>query len=358
MDRRANNFDALRLLAAWLVLFSHCYPIVGATRQDPFAQAFGIDTLGGVGLTIFFTLSGYLVTLSFQRSESIAEFTWRRVRRIYPALIVCVLCCAFVLGPIVTTLPLNKYFSHELFAQFLWTATAWEIRFALPGVFESLPTRFSVNGSLWSLPYEIVCYLGVVLIGVLPGRAQLKAAAVVFLLLLVLILRPLTPSFPVFDHYAGLNFYTNKLALQFAIGACVALWPRTGYLDWIGACIASIALIGCLTLPHSVWRLAIYSVSLPIVILAVGLHLSRLPKWPPHLGDWSYGLFLWSFPTQQLIMHSGYASTLGFPGFIVASTFISLGMAASSWFIVERRANLIGLPSMVRRRVTSFRFRR
>jgi peptidoglycan/LPS O-acetylase OafA/YrhL len=350
MDRRANNFDALRLLAAWLVLFSHCYPIVGATRQDPFASAFGIDTLGGIGLTIFFTLSGYLVTSSFQRAQSLGDFLWRRIRRIYPALVACVLICAFLLGPLVTALSRDQYFSHALFSQYLWTLTAWDIRFALPGVFESLPVRSTVNGSLWSLPYEIACYLGVIAVGVLPGPHKWKACAVTAALLTLFVLRPTSPPFPALDQYAGTNFYTNKLTLQFAIGVWAAVSVRSRRFDSVAAGVAFVALLISLAMPHSAARIALFTIALPIVALATGLHASRLPKWPPHLGDWSYGLFLWGFPVQQLIMHSGYASALGFPGFIFVSTFISLAMAASSWFIVERRANLIGLPSIVRRR--------
>lgn len=76
LDRRSNNFDALRLLAAWLVLFSHCYPISGQKVADPFNRIVGLDTFGGVGVAIFFVLSGYLVTLSWQRSPGDASFLW------------------------------------------------------------------------------------------------------------------------------------------------------------------------------------------------------------------------------------------------------------------------------------------
>jgi hypothetical protein len=38
LDRRTNNFDLLRLLAAWFVLFSHCYPLTGQPVLDPFAR--------------------------------------------------------------------------------------------------------------------------------------------------------------------------------------------------------------------------------------------------------------------------------------------------------------------------------
>ncbi len=105
LNRDDNRFDILRLIAAWLVLFSHCYPLGGRPGGEPLASTLGIDTLGGVGVSIFFVLSGYLVTLSLERSPSLLEFARRRALRIYPALVVICLLCVLVLGPLMTTWP-------------------------------------------------------------------------------------------------------------------------------------------------------------------------------------------------------------------------------------------------------------
>ena len=85
MIKHDNNFDVLRLFAAWLVLFSHSYPLSGQPFADPFSRYVGLDTAGGVGVSIVFLLSGYLVAHWWQRSSSVASFVWKRVRRIYPA---------------------------------------------------------------------------------------------------------------------------------------------------------------------------------------------------------------------------------------------------------------------------------
>ena len=53
LNRDDNRFDILRLLAAWLVLFSHCYPLGGQPTLEPLMNTVGIDTLGGVGVAIF-----------------------------------------------------------------------------------------------------------------------------------------------------------------------------------------------------------------------------------------------------------------------------------------------------------------
>src|SRR5947207_15607666 len=108
-DHRANNFDAIRLFAALSVVFSHAFLIAeGSEANEPFALITGNQCiLGLVGVFVFFIISGYLVTGSFCRRPTLGLFAWRRTLRIYPALVVNVLVCALLLGPIVSSLPLG-----------------------------------------------------------------------------------------------------------------------------------------------------------------------------------------------------------------------------------------------------------
>ena len=150
------------------MLFSHSYPIAGQLTTDPFARYVGIDTFGGVGVAIFFVLSGYLVTQSWQRTTSVVGFLWKRIRRIYSALVVCVLISTLVVGPLLTTLDLEVYATHDQTIDYLLTATAWDIHYVLPGLFWNNMHRHIFNGSLWSLPYEMACYLTLIATGLLP----------------------------------------------------------------------------------------------------------------------------------------------------------------------------------------------
>ena len=341
LDRRSNNFDALRLLAAWLVLFSHCYPISGQKVADPFNRIVGLDTFGGVGVAIFFVLSGYLVTLSWQRSSGDASFLWKRVRRIYPALIVCVLLCAVLLGPLLTKLDTAAYFTHPLTKDYLRTASAWRIHYVLPAVFEGNPVGSAVNGSLWSLPYEIRCYCALVLIGLLPFALRWKALVVVAVLSSMLLLRPAMPPANPFDHVFGLDYYMVKLGLYFAIGASYACWShRVRPLWWAGVIAV------CLTwfLPDSGLRNLLWVASFSAFVLGVALDLPRLPKLPARMGDWSYGLYLYAFPLQQVLALFAVQHTFGFMGYVALSTLLSLAAAALSWFLVERPALSVEWP--------------
>ena len=62
LGSRDNNFDLLRLLAAWAVLVSHSFALLG--RPEPLHQ-FG-TTLGNVGVLIFFAVSGLLIRRSWE----------------------------------------------------------------------------------------------------------------------------------------------------------------------------------------------------------------------------------------------------------------------------------------------------
>src|SRR5438046_38564 len=108
---RRNNFDALRLIAALSVVFSHSFLIAeGSEANEPFIWLTGNQCiLGLVGVFVFFVISGYLVTESWCRSPLPAGFALRRTLRIYPGLLLNVLVCALLLGPVVSSLPLGSY---------------------------------------------------------------------------------------------------------------------------------------------------------------------------------------------------------------------------------------------------------
>ncbi|MBP6749453.1 MAG: acyltransferase, partial [Xanthomonadaceae bacterium] len=144
-----NNFNLIRLFAAWLVIYSHAWAITGIDGSDLVGRMTITKSAGAFAVDVFFVISGFLVAASLERR------TWRaflvaRALRIYPALVVCVLATVFVLGPVMTTAA--DYWRDATTWRYLWAnATLWRAEFWLPGVFETLP-RTAVNGSLWTLP--------------------------------------------------------------------------------------------------------------------------------------------------------------------------------------------------------------
>src|SRR4051812_942949 len=172
VERDKNSFDFVRFSAAILVIFSHTFYL------DPISQSTaGEVVMGRTAVIIFFITSGFLVTMSIDRSQSWAAFVKARFLRIYPALIVVVVLTVFVLGPLMTTLSLGSYFSSPDTYGYFRVLLLRQVTYPLPGVFGSSP-RFGneVNSSLWTLLYEVLAYalvLGLWAIGLLKRRVVL-----------------------------------------------------------------------------------------------------------------------------------------------------------------------------------------
>jgi len=161
---RENNFDFLRFFAAALVLFAHSYPLVGRREDEPLTLLTGYEKGGSIAVGIFFVMSGYLIASSWLASSSPKSFLIKRALRIFPALIVAVLLSVFVIGPMVTQFSLGRYLAADgtwTYLQNILLVTRYE----LPGVFTGNIYPDVVNGSLWTLPLEVLMYIGVMILG-------------------------------------------------------------------------------------------------------------------------------------------------------------------------------------------------
>lgn len=153
-----NNFSILHWLGLTLVVLGHQYVLMGHNAPSVLDNA-----CHGIGLQILFIVSGYLVTKSFQNSDSSIQYLKKRVKRIFPPLILCVLGMALLIGPIFTTKGMSQYFGRVW--HFIWKNILLCPSFNLPGVFAKNPASHALNGSLWSLPVEFFCYIVLMLLG-------------------------------------------------------------------------------------------------------------------------------------------------------------------------------------------------
>lgn len=173
LNTRRNSLNALRLVLAVSVIVSHTWPI-GGYGDDP---GFGDQDLGDWAVAGFFAISGYLITMSRVKPAPLIDFFWRRVMRIYPAFIVCLLMVAFVFAPLAASLPGGGTYSPTEGAGYVLRNSALYIsQFGIPGTLPDANFPESWNGALWTLFYEFMCYIGIGLLVTMTPKKLLPAA--------------------------------------------------------------------------------------------------------------------------------------------------------------------------------------
>lgn len=332
----ANAFDFLRVAAALAVLFSHSFPIMGLPEPATLSG----QTLGNMAVAVFFSISGYLVCQSWQSDPHAGRFAARRALRIFPGLQVMVLLTVLVLGPAVTEVPLADYFG----AGTAWGGIVYGAlglgSFPLPGVFQHNPLRGGVNGSLWTIKYELLMYCMLALAGSL-SRRLLRACALALLLgaacwLGLALTRELPVQVPGLWRL-GIEVYGDRIAslsVYFFAGVGLYMLRQKIVLSWLAAGAGMLAL---LLAADSVLGTVVSWLVLPYFTICFAFRapqlFSRLRGY-----DYSYGIYIYAFPVQQACAAIGRRNGVGWGAVTLASLAITLALAALSWYWVERPA--------------------
>lgn len=326
----------MRFCAAALVVYSHSFALLAAYGREPFVRWSGHFSGGQLGVAIFFVMSGYLVTASRENSPDTLQFLWKRALRIFPALAVVVLLTVFVLGPALTTLPVDAYFRHQQTREYLWNMLLW-VHFPLPGLFAGLPHPGSVNGSLWTLPIEAAMYAGVALLGMLgllkrswmPGLVVLLVCAFAYV-----DMHPELHQLPI--SRIGPVRETLRFALFFFCGATLYLFERR--IPWhagIAALLIAAWIVAVET--HSPLRVYCMFAAVSYGTLYVARRASPLLANFGRYGDFSYGIYIYSFPIQQTLVQLSGAAIAPLSLFALSLP-LALACAFGSWHLIEKPA--------------------
>jgi peptidoglycan/LPS O-acetylase OafA/YrhL len=325
---RRNNFDALRLLAASSVIFSHAF-LLSAGRQDDeplMLLTGGQSVLGVVGVFVFFVISGYLVTQSYEVTGAPLRFAAKRALRIYPGLAACILLCTFGLGAALTTLPLGDYLASAGTWDFLLSNLLLRVEHnSLPGVrFTGFDIGHIVDGPLWSLPCEVVMYAMVLML----GMARLIRVDVLALLLAAGL------ACLWFDTASSAYFIggVGWLLGFFAAGMLLYKLQRIHPPDRRLALIAVGGLV--LSVP-----LGAFVLLFPLFGGYLVIYLALEPALPPlpaaRFGDLSYGLYIYGWPVEQTLLHVTGGALAWWQLFPLALA-ITGTVAFLSWHLVEQ----------------------
>lgn len=329
MDRH-NNFDVLRLIAATSVIFSHAFLIgEGQQNSEPLMRITGGQcVLGVAGVFVFFTISGFLVTQSFEATDSAPRFFVKRALRIYPGLLVCLAASAFLLGPLVSTLPVAEYLRDA--APYRYVVSNFSMimpSHTLPGVtFSGYGAGTVIDGPLWTLPSEVSMYLMVGTLGLLRALD----------LRLVLALVAVGMIGIWFDTASSDYFVGSALWLLPFFAAGMALYRLRDRGIFRGR-IALVALAGLIL---SVWLHA-FILLFPVFGSYLVIYLAlerRLPAIKAaRFGDLSYGLYIYGWPVEQVLVHL-HGGGMRWPELFALALPLTAALAFLSWHLVEAPA--------------------
>jgi peptidoglycan/LPS O-acetylase OafA/YrhL len=342
---RANQFDLARVLLAVLVVYSHAFVLLlgpgTASRSETFlCLTCGQITGGELAVDGFFAISGLLILHSWLRSRTLWHYLQKRVLRIYPGYLLAAAACALLFGPLGAP-HASRYFAaldlSRLILSSLRLTSIW-----VPGVFPQNPVPGSINGSSWSILYEFWCYLMVGALG-LAGCYRKPW------LLPVLFAASLATYAAQLCHLGGLGSLSPFL--HHIPVPCAGPWPRLLSFFFAGMAfclyrrqipysrgLLNLCLAAMVILSFAGAGLA---VALPVVGTYALFYLAFVPRSATRSGarraDLSYGIYLYAFPIQQLlIMHSG--RHLNPYSLFLASLTLTLPFALLSWHRIEKPA--------------------
>jgi len=333
---RVNNLNLIRMIAASAVLLSHAFSVTGIA--EPFEPVFS-RSLGHMAVAVFFVISGFLIARAWERKSGVGHWLASRALRMYPGLAAALVLTVLVLGPATTTLPLGQYFAEP--ATWFYVPinlSLIELRFGLPGVFEQLPYAGTINGSLWTLVYEVTCYGAVAAAGAAGLLRRPKGFALALGAYLILHAAVMATA-----PHAGRGNQLDSLAeLSFPFACGMAAWVWRERLVLSGRIAAGLVLGAVLLRPTPLAPEALY-LALGYGTLWAGYALKGRALDYNRLGDYSYGVYIYAFPLQQLMVwlvpgQSWWTNVaLAFPA--------TLACAVISWTLIERPALSLVRPA-------------
>ncbi len=329
---RDNNFNLIRFLAASAVILDHSFALVA---HDSAASAL-VDVarleIGKVAVDVFFIVSGFLVTRSVVTQPTLVDYGVARFLRLFPGLFVATIFIAFVLGPLVTIVSWQDYFSDPRTWLFVPLTTSLITHsLTLPGVFDAVPESGVIDPPLWTLRYETMCYVLLAIfacLGMLAtrGRAALTLALIFGGYLVVTFATPLRADIAAIDSAA-------RFVLCFFVGGALYL-----FADKIKLSLAAVLLLGAAA--FAAQGTPVYEMALRVALGYGLIWFALVPAGAIRrfnlIGDYSYGLYILCFPIQQTFVMLDPGIT---PWALFVCSFPAvLALAVLSWHFVEHPA--------------------
>jgi len=323
----------MRVLAAVAVLVSHSFTIVtGNPSSEPFKGLLSVS-LGTIAVDMFFACSGFLVCASYVNRVRLMSFVRARMLRIFPALFCMLILTVLVVGVFISHQSIFSYFSSSQTALYLLKnfTLFFGVEYSLPGTFLANPYPNVVNGSLWTLPHEVRAYLA---LAVTLYMASLyfseNKIRHIFMAMSVLIL--FTDSC---SQWLNINLPQHQFVHLFG----VFLLGAALFLNSFHLCKRLnqiVVLTLCLTILAAYLGYFPYVYGFAIAVISIGIAYTRVSALLIYnrLGDYSYGIYIYAFPVQQILIL--YYPTITIIEHILAAFILTMALSIVSWHAVEK----------------------
>jgi peptidoglycan/LPS O-acetylase OafA/YrhL len=326
-----NNFDFLRLLFALFVVIDHSYVLSGV-------KALGVLTY--IALNGFFAISGFLIFKSIQKTDSLISFYWRRILRIYPALIVVTLLTVLLAPFVYHNDQISYWHNKTVWQYFVGSLSLFTTHVRIDGVFENNPYKNFINGSLWTIGYEVTMY---VFFSCLFFFRKNSSATKSILIISFFVLSAANVFFYVSPPHSNDILIKPKLITEignyYVCGALLACFkidksPYRKIIFSMAVCVSVLLLIIAKVGPE--WTLLGNVLFFSTTIICFGIHpIKFINTIEERIGDLSYGIYIYSFPIQQTLVYYWGPNQYQL---MISSAAIAICFACFSWHVVESKA--------------------
>ncbi len=331
-----NNFNLLRIYAAFQVLFQHSVyhlytkDIIEVEKIDNYITSFNEFFQNFHGVAIFFLISGFLISMSYEKNPYLGEYIKNRVLRIYPALYVNFFVSIVVL-----------YFFGILdfnFEFFMWViAQVTFFQFYNLSTIHDFGTGV-INGSLWTVSVELIFYMVVPLLFYLYKKSR-------YLIILIFIL-----SFAlwVYDTYSNHDSFINKLLnisiiphlFVFIIGmgfykyfAYLKQYIENKFIWWIILYMLLLYTSSLLKINESILFFILKWILFSFMIFSLAFSYRGLSEKILHNNDYTYGIYIYHMIVINIFIELNFKGEVSYLFYIIA---ISTLLGILSWHFVEK----------------------
>lgn len=323
-----NNFDLLRLLLALTVFIVHTATLTNIPLFHVLADFLNSE----YAVYSFFTVSGFLIFMSYENQKDLNVFFKKRFLRIFPGYSVAIIFVAFS-AVFISSNSFSDYFSYEWLKYLLFNILTLNfIQPTLPGVFNQNIIH-SVNGALWTIKIEVMFYLTVPIIGVLIKKFR----KIIIFLIIYIASMIYYESFMYLGELKDKNIYfllAKQLPgqMSFFIMGAMIYYYFDNFKKYSHVYLIISAFLYLVYYEYDIRF--VLPISLGILVIYFATIFKFIGNFGKY-GDFSFGIYIWHFPIIQVFLHFNlfsYSPILAFV-FLIATV---LSFSIISWKFIEK----------------------